>query len=221
MNPTFKLVSHKLCPYVQRSAITLEEKNIAYERVDIDLDNPPQWFLDISPLGKVPLLIVDDQHVLFESAVITEYLNEVTEGSVHSEDPLVKANHRAWIEFGSNILDHIGGLYSAQDKNTYQEKKQTIRTKLTQLEAAHSGNSYFGGNQFMLVDAVYATIFRYLSVFEKHIDFNIDAGLNKIQHWRTQLKNRASVKTAVPLNYEQLLLEFIKQRGSYMSSLIQ
>ena len=35
------LISHKLCPYVQRAVIVLEELNIDYQRVDIDLDSPP------------------------------------------------------------------------------------------------------------------------------------------------------------------------------------
>ena len=47
------LVSHHLCPYVQRAAISLAEKGVPFERVDIDLANKPGWFKAISPLGKV------------------------------------------------------------------------------------------------------------------------------------------------------------------------
>ncbi|MBL1241713.1 MAG: glutathione S-transferase family protein, partial [OCS116 cluster bacterium] len=54
------LISHTLCPFVQRAAISLAEKGIEYERKDIDLGNKPDWFLKISPLGKVPLLIVSE-----------------------------------------------------------------------------------------------------------------------------------------------------------------
>ena len=59
-----KLVSFKICPFVQRSAITLLEKGIDYEIVYIDIKNPPDWFLAISPFGKVPVLKVDDNQVL-------------------------------------------------------------------------------------------------------------------------------------------------------------
>ena len=69
------LVSHELCPYVQRAAIALDEKGVAFERVNVDLAVKPDWFLAISPLGKVPLLKVGDA-VIFESAVILEYLEE-------------------------------------------------------------------------------------------------------------------------------------------------
>ena len=55
---TLTLVSHLLCPYVQRAAIALREKDVPFERVVIDLANKPDWFVAISPLGKVPLLRV-------------------------------------------------------------------------------------------------------------------------------------------------------------------
>ena len=78
------LVSHALCPYVQRAAIALAEKGVPFERRTVDLADKPDWFRAISPLGKVPLLIVrgDDasETVLFESAVICEYLEETVPG---------------------------------------------------------------------------------------------------------------------------------------------
>ena len=64
-----KLISHKLCPYVQRAVIALTEKGVPFERIDIDLANKPDWFSGISPLGKTPVLLVGDT-AIFESAVI-------------------------------------------------------------------------------------------------------------------------------------------------------
>ena len=70
-----KLVSHKLCPYVQRAVIALAEKGVPFERIDVDLANKPDWFLKVSPLGKTPVLLVGDT-AIFESAVILEYLED-------------------------------------------------------------------------------------------------------------------------------------------------
>ena len=109
----FKLISFKLCPYVQRAAIVLAEKGVAFERVDIVLANKPEWFLKLSPLGKVPVLVVEKdgiETVLFESAVIAEYLDETLEPRLHPADPLEKARHRGWIEFASATLADIYGL---------------------------------------------------------------------------------------------------------------
>ena len=79
MAPKLTLISHKLCPYVQRAVIALTEKGVPFERIDIDLANKPDWFLKISPLGKVPVLLVetaDGEAALFESNVICEYIEE-------------------------------------------------------------------------------------------------------------------------------------------------
>ena len=70
-----QLISHRLCPYVQRAAIMLAEKEQPCVRIDIDLARKPDWFMAISPLGKTPVLLVDDQPI-FESAVICEYLDD-------------------------------------------------------------------------------------------------------------------------------------------------
>ena len=54
---------------VQRAVISLVEKEVPFERIDIDLANKPDWFRALSPLGKTPVLRVDGRAV-FESAVI-------------------------------------------------------------------------------------------------------------------------------------------------------
>ena len=114
MTAPLKLISHKLCPYVQRAVIALNEKGVAFERVDIDLANKPDWFLKVSPLGKVPVLTVASDKgevALFESNVICEYLEETQSGAkLHPQDPLQRAQHRAWMEFGSAILSDLWGL---------------------------------------------------------------------------------------------------------------
>ena len=88
------LISHPLCPYVQRVAIALAEKSVPFTRVDIDLAAKPDWFLAISPLGKTPVLTVGDA-AIFESAVILEYLEDTHSPPMHPADPIDRADHRA------------------------------------------------------------------------------------------------------------------------------
>jgi hypothetical protein len=52
------LVSFPLCPFAQRVRTLLEHKRVDYEIKFVDLRNKPEWFLKLSPLGKVPLLQV-------------------------------------------------------------------------------------------------------------------------------------------------------------------
>src|SRR5436853_7779752 len=92
--PNLTLISHKLCPYVQRAVIALTEKGVPFTRRDVDLANKPDWFLRVSPLGKTPVLLVGDL-AIFESAVILEYLEETQPTRLHPTDPLARARHRA------------------------------------------------------------------------------------------------------------------------------
>src|ERR1700722_9874347 len=121
MSDRLRLISHKLCPYVQRAVIALTEKGVAFERIDIDLANKPDWFLKVSPLGKTPVLMVGDA-AIFESAVILEYLEETEPKPLHPPDPLRRAEHRAWIEFGSTVLGDIAGFYAAPDEAAFRAR---------------------------------------------------------------------------------------------------
>jgi glutathione S-transferase len=217
--PELELVSHSLCPYVQRAIITLLEKDIPHKRTYIDLANKPDWFRQISPLGKVPLLKVDGE-VLFESAVICEYLDEITPGSLHPADPLQKAKHRSWIEFGSGILNSIAAFYNAPDLERFEQTRSELASKFLWLEQALDGD-YFAGKTFSLVDGVYGTIFRYFDVFDAIGEFDIFADTPKVKSWRQRIQNRASVQGAVSSDYALHLRLFLRQRNSYLSTLIK
>ncbi len=216
--PKLKLISHKLCPYVQRAVIALTEKGVPFERIDIDLANKPDWFLKISPLGKTPLLLVDDT-AIFESAVILEYLEETQRGPLHSRDPLKRAEHRGWIEFGSAVLNDIAGFYGAKDKAAFDAKVAALAEKFARLEARVAAAPWFEGEQFSLVDAVFGPVFRYFDMFDRIGDFGILAGKPKVAAWRKALAQRPSVAAAVSADYPELLRDFIERRNSHLSDL--
>ncbi|MES2037019.1 MAG: glutathione S-transferase family protein [Pseudomonadota bacterium] len=220
MNNKYTLISHKLCPYVQRAAITLAEKGLDFERVDIDLANKPDWFLQVSPLGKTPVLLVDGQ-AIFESAVICEYLDETMPHRLHPEVALARAQHRAWIEFSSATLNSIGGFYNAADEQVLNAKAAELKTKFAQLEKQLGDGSYFSGQNFSLVDAAFAPVFRYFDVFERIADFGFFTGLPKIEAWRQTLRVRSSVQIAVSEDYPVLLTAFLRARHSALSTLMQ
>ena len=217
--PKLELISHHLCPYVQRAVITLLEKDIPHQRTYIDLSNKPDWFRQISPLGKVPLLKVDEE-VLFESAVICEYLNEITPGSLHPHDPLQKAKHRSWIEFGSSILNTIAGFYNAPNPENFEQKREELTDKFLWIEQYLSDEGYLAGASFSLVDGVYGTIFRYFDVLDTIKAFGIFADTPKIKRWRKLLQSRGSIQSAVTEDYAQRLIVFLQQRNSYLSTMI-
>lgn len=217
-----KLVSHALCPYVQRAAIALTEKRVPFERIVVDLSNKPEWFKVISPLGKVPLLLVGDA-VLFESAAICDYLDETITPRLHPADPIRRAQHRAWIEFASSMLNDIWSFYVAPDAAGFEGKTADITAKLKRLEdeLAQREGPYFSGADFSLVDAAFGPVFRYFDVFERHIDPGFFDGKPNLQAWRRALAARTSIRKAVSTDYPKLLEIFLRNRGSYLSGLMK
>lgn len=212
------LTSHHLCPYVQRAAIILTEKEIPHERTYIDLANKPDWFVKLSPLGRVPVLRAGEA-VVFESQVIAEYLDEVTPGSMHPADPLEKARHRSWIEFGSETLNAIGAFYNAKDSKTFEEKRLALRGKFERIEQEIVG-PFFDGETFHMIDGVWGTIYRYFDVFDRIANFGVIADLKKTNAWRKNVSSRPSVAQAPPEGYPERLEQFLRNRQSYISSLM-
>lgn len=216
MTAQLTLISHLLCPYVQRAAIVLREKGVPFERREVDLANKPDWFLELSPLGKTPVLLVDGE-AIFESAVICEFLDETQAPRLHPENPLERARHRAWMEFGSLLLNTIWAFYSANDEGALTTKAKEIRTRFEQLESILGTGPYFAGRRFSIVDAVFGPVFRYFDLFDAISDFGFFSGLPKVSAWRAQLSVRPSVQDAVRTEYPELLRAFLRSRRSALS----
>lgn len=219
MSATFRLISHALCPYVQRACIVLLEKGIEFERIDIDLANKPGWFRHVSPLGKTPVLLVGDQ-AIFESAAICEYLDEIRSPQLHPQDPLRRAQHRAWMEFGSTVLNNIAAFYSAETEPSINAKAAELASKFKQVEAVLDNGPYFMGEGFTIVDAVFAPIFRYFDVFDDIADFGVFTDAAKLNAWRRHLSARPSVQKAVGQDYPQRLNRFLRAKDSALSKRI-
>jgi glutathione S-transferase len=214
--PSLTLISHHLCPYVQRVAIVLAEKGIPYDRHYVDLASKPDWFLACSPLGKTPVLLVDGQPI-FESAVICEYLDDTLPPRLHPQDAFRRARDRAWMEFGSAVLNLIGNFYSAPDSEHLLAKASELAGKFVQVEAALGDGPFFSGARFCMVDAVFGPIFRYFDVFDQIDEFCVFDLTPKVRAWRAQLEQRASVRDAVHSDYPARLRQFLLARNSALS----
>lgn len=215
--PKLKLISFALCPYVQRSVITLLEKKVPYDIEYIDLDNPPAWFYDISPLEKVPVLLVDDEP-LFESMPICEFLDEITPGSLYPEAPLARAKNRAWIEFGNELLGAAYTYSTTTDELGYKQNLMTVKDRLETLDEFFEGGPYFNGEDFSLVDAVYAPIFRMLQCLEDMQNKDVYEDAPDIARWAQTLLQRPSVIHAVQESFTRDFCDYIGRSGSIFAS---
>jgi glutathione S-transferase len=210
------LISFPTCPFVQRAVISLKEKKVDFDVIYIDLADKPQWFLDISPLGKVPLLRVEHDGeppaVIFESAVILEYLEETLPADkLHPADPLLRAQHRGWIEFSSNVLGDLYKLTNATDAEALEAAKSALHGKFKRLESALGVGPYFAGTHFSLVDAAFGPVFRQIDALETVTSIGLLDGFPGLEHWRKALAARDSIRKAVPENYVELYLSRLKK----------
>jgi glutathione S-transferase len=218
MTNTYKLelVSFDLCPYVQRSVIMLKHKKVEFKITYIDLANPPDWFNRASPLGKVPLLFVrptpaSEPAVLFESAIINEYIDETTPPALLPRDPLEKARERAWVAVSGELFMMSYALMNAADASEKQEASLELWETLAKVEEAITGTSTFSNTGFSLADAAFAPFFMRMLMMKSLRD---DA------HWKTLPKTRrwADALLAMPEVRDSVIPDFKQKYAGYLQS---
>ena len=219
--PMYKLVSFNLCPYVQRSVIVLNEKDVPYEIDYIDLRNKPDWFLAISPTGNVPVVQTPDGVSLFESAVINEYLDEMHEPRLQPAAPLDRAQDRMWRDFLADLYGPTFMLYFTLDEEVARKQLETLRSKLPGFEAEVHG-PYFRGEHFGMVDVAAAPLFMRLTWIERLApDYSVFIDFPKLSAWRDALLARPSVRESVLPNIHDIFLESVAQRDGWLARRIQ
>jgi len=194
----------------------LTELELDFERVDIDLARKPSWFLAISPLGKVPVLAINETQVLFESSVISHYVHEITDSQLFSSNTYEKHQQLAWVEFASQFLADIARLYRAKTDALLAAAIQDIERKFQVLEDILGPEAWFNGDRFSAVDAAFAPVFRYFYVIESILEQDLFANLPALQSWRSALQKRPSVKAAVSENYTRQLFIFLQGQESVL-----
>jgi glutathione S-transferase len=208
------LISFRTCPFVQRAVITLKHKNIDYDITYIDLAEPPDWFLEMSPLKKVPVLNVDDE-VLFESAVINEFLDEITGSELQPADPLERAKNRAWIEIASNMLGNLYMMKMSTNEENYIRYRDQLVDLLHRVEQRLGDGPWFNGKTFSLADTAFAPLFRQDCVADNQLSVIDRDSMPKVSAWAERLLALPEVRDSVVDEFEELYLQSMQKNGSY------
>lgn len=212
----YKIVSFGICPFVQRSIITMNYKKVPYEVKYIDLANKPDWFLKISPMGKVPVLETKNG-VIFESAVINEYIDEVSDGNLLPSDPYKKAEQRAYIELSSAVIWSYFNTAVAQNEESYLKCKIELENNLTSLLSKFHG-PFFRGKEFSLVDtAAIPGLQRILLTENLFEDLKISQeNKDKFQDWIQSSNSLKEVEESVPSTFVDDYKSYLVKRNSYI-----
>ncbi|MEK9724863.1 MAG: glutathione S-transferase family protein [Rhodospirillaceae bacterium] len=218
---TYHLVSSVTCPWVQRSVIAMRAKGVSFDVTYINLRDKPDWFLEISPHGKVPVLKVDGIN-LFESNAIAEYLDEVCEPRLHPADPLKRARNRAWTDFLPTFVNGPGlnDVTYCKSKDDLPAALEAAHRRLTRLEnaiASERGNDgpYFNGPDLSLVDCAYAPFLQRFTIVDKVLQTGLLDDFPLVRAWRDALLANEAVKGAVAPEFPEEFDRNLERRGAY------
>jgi glutathione S-transferase len=226
--PKYLLVSFKTCPWVQRVAIVLREKQIDFAFQHIEHENRPDWFRAISPHNKVPVLRLDDRISLFESGAIAEYLDETAAPRLHPEDPVERAINRAWIEYMPSFVDITSGHAYADSEADYKAAAARVPTAFAKLEqalerqAAKHGDAgpLFNGTRYALVDAAYAPFLQRHLFLERIREIGQIGKFPRVKAWADALAQRPSTHSFPPAEYEAMYRDAVKRRNTWISQFV-
>jgi glutathione S-transferase len=224
----YMLVSFKGCPWVQRVAIVLREKKVDFEFRHIEADNRPDWFREISPHNKVPVLRLDDRVSLFESGAICEYLDEVATPRLHPEDPIARAVNRAWIEYLPTFVDVTSGHAYVSTEAEFDVAAAKVATAFEKLEAAlerqhaaaEASGPFFNGARYALVDAAYAPFLQRHLFLERIKRIGQIDKFPRLKSWAVALAERPTTHSFPAPEYEAMYRDMVKRRDKWISQFV-
>lgn len=213
--PHLHLVSFPLCPFVQRSVITLKHKKVPFELTFIDPKEPPAWFLEKSPTGKVPLLIVDQDTPLFESAVINEYVDELAPPRLMPGDPLHRALARAWIAFGSDMIMAMHRWMTAPTEEGFREARDEATRGLRRMEEQCQAGPCFSGPDFTLLDSTLAPLLMRYELLQDPDSPWQPAEYPRLARWWQHVSALPEVQDSTIGDFRERLIRFLNAQEGF------
>ena len=213
-----KVVSFKICPFVQRVTALLEAKTILYEIEFISLKDKPQWFLDISPHGQVPVLITESGIALFESDAIFEYLDEIyspIETEITAEQ---RALDRAWnYQAVKHYLVQCSAMRST-DKDTLAERTEKLGKAFAKAEQKLGDVPYFKGKTISNVDISWLPLLHRAWIIEKYTCYDFVYQYPKVKQWQNALLESGLAYRSVADDFEKAFTNFYLSDNTFLGT---
>ena len=204
----------KASTFSQRTRVVLLEKGIDFTPIEIDLQNKPDGYTQISHYGKVPAIKHGDVEI-YESAIINEYLDEVfPEPPLLPRDPAAKAIARIWIDYANTrLVPAFNKFLRGKDSQEQEQGRREFTEVLLYIEQEGLGKGdYLLGDQFSLVDISFYPWFERLPLLEHFRKFTLPAETPRLQTWWNLVRDRSSIQAvANPVDF--YLQRFAKVLG--------
>ena len=219
MQKALELIGSITCPFVQRVQMVLMAKELNYTFTPIDLNHKPDWFKEVSPYGKVPVLRHKNNY-LYESSVINEYLEEVfPKPALWPADALLRAQARIWINYCDNqFLTHYFQLLKNQDKNQMEELTDTLIASLKfmekeGLEKLSDKGPFWLGEKLSLLDAAIYPFFERFPMLEHYRKVSIPQSYQRLLAWIAHMQQQTYV-----INSSNPLAIYLKVYAKYANA---
>ncbi|HEY9659958.1 MAG TPA: glutathione S-transferase family protein [Allocoleopsis sp.] len=205
---TLQLYFAKGSTFSQRTRVALLEKEIDFTSIEVDLQNKPTEFNQISRYGKVPA-IKHGEIELYESAIINEYLDEVfPEPPLLPHDPGDRAIARIWIDYANTrLVPAFNKLLRGKEVQEQEQGRREFLEALLYIEQEGLGRlsgdgPYWLGDSFSLVDISFYPWFERLPVLEHFRQFTLPSETPRLKQWWNVVRDRPSIQAvANPLSY--------------------
>jgi len=199
-----KLIGSTTSPYVRKVRVYLAETGISHRFVPVDAWQPTAELLAMAPVGKVPVLDRDDGTVLFESALVIEYL----ESLLPPHHRLVPAAGEArwttlrWCALAHGMIDatatrvlELRRPEPLQMKERLAHEEARSARIIVAAERGLEGRDYFAGNKLTLADLTLATAMQYIDFRYSH---EWRSGAPRLAGWCCTLHDRPSFVSTQP-----------------------
>lgn len=216
------LYSWKYCPFAQRTRIALAVKDVEHEEYELDITKKPypDWFMKLSPNGKVPTL-VHDGRPMYESQVISEYVDEVFDGpKLLPEDPYQRAVSRLLNAYGEDkFIPSLYRLLRNQNPARDAELKEQALKHWGWLDARLREFGSESGLLFdrpTLADYSFGPFFQRWRIVEHYRFFEVPETdeFARILSWREAAENLAIVRKTAP-SAEELIKVYADYARDY------
>jgi len=200
-----KLIYSPTSPYARKVRVVLAEKKIECHAVEMSPWAPDTRVPDFNPLGKIPVLMLDDDTALYDSRVIVEYLDDVSPVSRLIPDPArQRIVVRRWEALADGMCDAAIGIVlerrrdASQQSPEYIERQQRkLAAGLVEMSRELGERTWCNGETFTLADIAAGCMLGYLEL--RHPDIDWRGQYSNLAKHADKLGRRASFADTVPV----------------------